>query len=149
MTIHGKPCYKVKKVDLDRFLEKQGISMNIHGEGERISMNNQGISMKETLKEVVRETITEERNQLMKPLEEQALYRLGRIEQENIFLRAKVETLLQENSELQEKIKALPDLQQEKDLAEEEAKNYLATIEELKRRLQAEQTRPWYRRIFS
>ena len=75
---------------MERFIEKHGISMNIHGEDNRISMNNQGISMKETFKEVVRETIAEERNQLMKPIEEQALYRLGILEMKlNIFRRKK------------------------------------------------------------
>ncbi len=143
------------------------------------------------IKTAVREVIEAERNQLMKPLEEQALYRLGRIEQENIFLKAKVETLLQENQVLQEQVRALPgpsiieekekDIQvlqgQVRDLeglhrkekeekekqidlhrqemeqircqGEEEGKNYLATIEELKRRLQQEEARPWYRKLFS
>jgi hypothetical protein len=108
MTIQGKPCYKVKRSDMERFIEKHGISMNIHGEGERISMNNQGISMKETFKEVVRETIAEERNQLMKPIEEQALYRLGILENEVKHLQAEKEVLRQENELLSEQVKALP-----------------------------------------
>lgn len=108
MTIQGKPCYKVKRVDLERFIEKHGISMNIHGENDRISMNNQGISMKETFKEVVKETIAEERNQLMKPIEEQALYRLGILENEVKHLQAEKATLRQENELLREQVKALP-----------------------------------------
>jgi len=108
MTIQGKPCYKVKKSDLERFIEKHGISMNIHSEDNRISMNNQGISMKETFKEVVRETIAEERNQLMKPIEEQALYRLGILENEVKHLQAEKTTLRQENELLREQVKALP-----------------------------------------
>ncbi|MEQ8223632.1 MAG: helix-turn-helix domain-containing protein, partial [Candidatus Eremiobacterota bacterium] len=108
MTIQGKPCYKVKKSDLERFIEKHGLSMNIHCEDNRISMNNQGISMKETFKEVVRETIAEERNQLMKPIEEQALYRLGILENEVKHLQAEKATLRQENELLREQIKALP-----------------------------------------
>jgi len=108
MTIQGKPSYKVKRADLERFIEKQGISMNIHGESDRISMNNQGISMKETFKEVVRETIAEERNQLMKPIEEQALYRLGILENEVQHLQAEKATLRQENELLREQVKALP-----------------------------------------
>lgn len=115
MTIQGKPCYKVKKSDLERFLEKQGISMNIHSNNDRISMNNQGISMhnqgdilKETLKEVVRETISEERNQLMRPLEEQALYLVGELKNEVKHLQAEKETLRHENELLREQVKALP-----------------------------------------
>ena len=50
----------------------------------------------EILKTAIKDVIEAERGQLMKPLEDQALYRLGRMEQENIFLKAKVETLLQE-----------------------------------------------------
>lgn len=33
--------------------------------------------------------------------------------------------------------------------AEEEGNNYLATIEELKKRLEAEEKKPWYRKLFS
>lgn len=64
--------------------------------------------MKETFKEVVKETIAEERNQLMKPIEEQALYRLGILENEVKHLQAEKATLRQENELLREQVKALP-----------------------------------------
>lgn len=41
------------------------------------------------------------------------------------------------------------ELQQVWKQAEEEGKNYLATIEELKKRLQAEEQKPWYKKLFS
>jgi len=59
---------------------------------------------KDDMKQVIEEVLEAKQSQLMKPIEEQALYRLGRIEQENTFLKAKVETLLQEL----EQYKSLP-----------------------------------------
>lgn len=56
------------------------------------------------MQDAIFQAITKQQSQLMKPIEDQALYRLGRMEQENTFLRAKVETLLQEI----EQYKALP-----------------------------------------
>ncbi|MEQ8192495.1 MAG: helix-turn-helix domain-containing protein [Candidatus Eremiobacterota bacterium] len=63
--------------------------------------------------------------QLMKPIEEQALYRLGGLEKENIFLRQKVETLIQEL----EQYKALPWQIEERD---EEIKSLEAKLKEEK-----------------
>ncbi len=115
---------------------------------------------KEDIKTTIEEVLGAKQSQLMKPIEDQALYRLGRIEQENTFLKEKVETLLQENLELQEKIKSLPDLQAEQKNMEE---LHMAELEAL--RLQAEEeqkviveawqkkinelSRPWYRKLFS
>jgi hypothetical protein len=168
---------------------------------------------KDDMKQVIEEVLEAKQSQLMKPIEEQALYRLGRIEQENSFLKAKVETLLQEleqykslpgpadvekiQKENQEKEKDLiiqiemerkekedlksisetiqketeeknrrklseletrqkeqdelhrQELKQAWKQTEEEGKNYLATIEELKKRLEAEEKKPWYRKLFS
>jgi len=55
-------------------------------------------------RKAIEEVLETKQTQLMKPLEELATYRLGRIEQENSFLKAKVETLLQEL----EQYKSLP-----------------------------------------
>lgn len=89
-----------------------------------------------TLKEVVKETIAEERNQLMKPIEEQALYRLGGLEKENLFLKERLETVINEYKELQDKIKALPDLQKEKENIE---KQLLEEKKELESKLKQEE----------
>jgi len=166
------------------------------------------------IKTAIEEVLEAKQSQLMKPLEEQALYRCGVLENEVKHLQAEKDTLRQENELLREQVKALPDLQtiqeKEKDLiiqiemerkekedlksmgetirketeeklkqseeihrkelearqeeqnelhrqelkqvwkqAEDEGKNYLATIEELKKRLQAEEKKPWYRKLFS
>lgn len=66
------------------------------------TLNNS--ELKENLKEILEQFFTEKETQLMKPLEQQALYRLGRVEQENEFLRQQNETL---RNEL-EAVKALP-----------------------------------------
>jgi len=64
---------------------------------------------KEELKEVIQEFFTTKQAELMRPIEEMALYKLGAVDKENTFLKARLETVLQENQELQEKVKALPD----------------------------------------
>ena len=69
--------------------------------------------------------------QLMKPIEEQALYRLGGLEKENIFLRQKVETLIQEL----EQYKALPWQIEERD---EEIKSLERKLKEEKEILKAQ-----------
>ncbi len=66
--------------------------------------------------------------QLMKPIEEQAIYRLGGLEKENLFLRQKVETLIQEL----EQYKALPWQIEERD---EEIKSLEAKLKEEKEEL--------------
>ncbi len=60
---------------------------------------------------------------------------------EDLFLKEKLEKLLQENIELQDSIKALPDDEEYKTLKEQlktiekENKDLIATIEELKKKL--------------
>ncbi len=155
---------------------------------------------RDTIKEVISEYFQDRDTQLMKPLEELATYRVGKLEAENKFLQEKLETVLQENKLLQDNIKALPDrqevesqekkileqseniriLQKEKEIImdlreqvdkekgeleikmeelqegqkaeiqslKEEEKNYIATIEELKRRLEDEEKKPWWKKIF-
>jgi len=218
---NGKQVITVKKSELERVFNipvntchdrssqmeshvNTGNDMSIHG--------NTGVT-KEEIKEVIQEFFTSKQSELMKPIEEMSLYKLGAVEKENVFLRERLETMRQENELLREQVKALPDLQtiqeKEKDLiiqiemerkekedllsrgetirqeqeekhrkelearqkeqeelkksmeearqeltqarkqTEEEGKNYLATIEELKKRLEAEEKKPWYRRLFS
>ena len=185
----GQTIYKVKKADLESFLghplkedekpfphHEKPVTQNeetvFHSEKTDTQNEKPFFHLTpETLQDAIFQAITKQQSQLMKPIEDQALYRLGRIEQENSFLKAKVETLLQEIDQY----KALPmpvdqvkeklqgqeeqihsmeeahrrELQQVKKEAEDEQKNYLATIEELKNRLQAEEKKPWYRKLFS
>jgi len=69
---------------------------------------------KDEIREVMQEFFETKKAELVKPMEDQAIYRLGRIEQENLFLKQKLETILQENLELQAQVKVLPDLEQMK-----------------------------------
>jgi len=62
---------------------------------------------KTEVREVIEEYFEARETQLMKPLEQQAFYRVGRLESENSFLKEKLETVIEENRELREKYKAL------------------------------------------
>jgi len=64
---------------------------------------------KDNLKDTFREFLEEQKTELMKPLEQQALYKLGAVEKENLYLCERLETLRQENELLREQVKALPD----------------------------------------
>ena len=215
----GREVYRVEKKELQRVFkcnisgDISDISEDITGDiSSDISKDTSDIS-EDKIQKAIEKAISQQQAVFLKPIEDQALYRLGRIEQENSFLKAKVETLLQEleqykslpgptdvekmQKENQEKEKDLiiqiemerkekedlksmgetirketeeklkqseeihrkelearnelhrQELQQTWKQAEEEQKNYLATIEELKKRLEAEEKRPWYRRLFS
>jgi hypothetical protein len=63
---------------------------------------------KDDMKQAIEEVLEAKQSQLMKPLEQQALYKLGSVEKENIFLRERLETLRQENELLSEQVKMLP-----------------------------------------
>jgi len=148
----GKQVITIEKSELERFLNTDGkTGYNTLKQEVKPCYNSDitDVITRQNLKETFQEFLEEQKTQLMKPIEDQALYQLGRMEQENTFLKAKVETLLQENQELQEKIKALPDLQtiqeKEKDLItqielerqekEEQKARHLSDIEEQKRNM--------------
>ncbi len=65
-------------------------------------------NLKESMREVIEEFFEVKQSQLMKPIEEQALYRLGILETEVKHLMAEKETLRQENELLKEQVKCLP-----------------------------------------
>ncbi len=62
----------------------------------------------ENLQEAIFQAISQQQNQLMKPMEEQALYIAGKLSTENQFLKDRLETLRQENELLREQVKILP-----------------------------------------
>ncbi len=119
MIKSGKQVITIEKQELERFL-----GCSIKGDttsGKQDTINNSidattgkqdtiigsiydKTLTKSDIKELFQELIQEQNTIIMKPIEEQALYRLGKIEQENNFLKAKVETLLQEL----EQYKSLP-----------------------------------------
>ncbi len=96
IPIRGKVIKKINKSELERIYGPFPLEANRSESKIPIySIGSESIPL-EILKTAIKDVIEAERAQLMKPLEDQSLYRLGRMEQENIFLKAKVETLLQE-----------------------------------------------------
>jgi len=63
----------------------------------------------ENYKKAIEEVLEAKQSQLMKPMEEQALYRCGLLENEVKHLQAEKETLRQENELLRDQVKSLPD----------------------------------------
>lgn len=91
-----KTVKKIKKEDIVKFFRLDELESS--KQFKTVQNSSEGF------KEILEQFFQEKETQLMKPLESQALYRLGQVEKENEFLKAKVETLLQEL----EKFKALP-----------------------------------------
>jgi len=112
MIKSGKQVITIEKQELERFLgyPVKGDTTNdsidtTTGKQDTISGSIYDKTLtKSDIKELFQELIQEQNTLIMKPMEEQSLYRLGRVEQENSFLKAKVETLLQEL----EQYKSLP-----------------------------------------
>lgn len=155
----GKKVQLIERVEIERFL---GFTNKYNG----VTMTD-NISNENSDNTIQLDTIKDN-------IEAMALYRLGKIESEYKFLQERYETVIQENTILNEKIKELPDkdmynrvqeenevkikelnelhheeIEQVKKQAEEEQKDLLATIEELKKRLQEEQSKSWFRKLFS
>jgi len=87
----GQQVWKVKKEDLETYL------------GRKLDQPvQQGFTLTEdTLTAVIQKAIQEQSTQLMKPMEESALFMVGKLSTENQFLREKIEALTQEIQELQ------------------------------------------------
>jgi hypothetical protein len=79
--------------------DESGRTRANEGKSEQIKVN-----LKENIREVIEEYFESKQTQLMKPIEEQSIFIAGKLSQENIFLKQKIETLLQEL----ELYKALP-----------------------------------------
>ena len=92
---------------------------------------------KEDLKETILEIFQEQQTQLMKPLEELATYRVGKLEAEKQFLEDKVITLLEENEGLKTQIKALPgpveEVKEKLEILEMEVNTFRKKSEELEK----------------
>lgn len=134
---NGKSFKLINEEDLKQFISNRLIT----GNNQVNTPGKSGESI--DIKQLVKEAIKEEQSAIMKPLEQQALYRLGKVEQENTFLKERIETLLQENQGLHEQMKLLPDLK-EVLVLREECETYKlsasAGLEE-KKRLQEEKSR--------
>jgi len=109
---NGKQVITVKKSELERVFNipvntchDTSSHMASHvNTGNDMSIHVNPPVTKEEIKEVIQEFFTTKQAELMKPIEEMSLYKLGAVEKENTFLKAKVETLLQEL----EQYKSLP-----------------------------------------
>lgn len=91
--------------------------------------------IQEQVKKAFIETIQEQQATLLKPLEEQALYRVGRLEELVKHLEAEKEFLRVENETLKSEMKALPDLKQLESLEaekENQAKKLLEQSENIR-----------------
>jgi len=109
---NGKEYLTVKKADIERIFniictDKDGRDNKIKEDSKNADMAEDIVKHEEhvtaeKLREVMEDFFSTKQAELVKPLEQQSLYRLGRVEQENQFLKEKLETLLEENRKLQE-----------------------------------------------
>lgn len=156
IVISGKKVTRIKEQDLVKFCNAFNISRynnNISGDmfndiSEYNTDKHSDIS--EEIKQAVNNSLSLYHKDFL-----EKVFNAGVLTKENQFLKDRLETVLQENTELQNTIKALPDneeygiLKEQLKNIEEENKDLVATIDELKKRLQAEEKRPWYRKLFS
>jgi len=87
-------------------------SEQIQNSSEQIQNSSEQVQNRfrteEEVNGIIEKVLSNHYSKLMKPIEEQALYRLGILENEVKHLQAEKETLRQENEILREQIKALP-----------------------------------------
>ncbi len=108
-VINGKEYMTVKKADIERIFNiictdkdsKIKEDLKNIDKGEDVVKGKEHLTA-EKVREVMEEFFSTKQAELVKPVEQQSLYRLGRVEQENQFLKEKLETLLEENRKLQE-----------------------------------------------
>jgi len=156
VSYNGKQVMTVNKSDIERIFNltcntgydsgiQSGIQSNTPVIQSVITKDDIKEIMIDNLKDVVttnklQEFFETKQSELVKPMEQQALYKLGAVEKENIFLREKLEIIRQENELLQEQVKSLPNFQQEKDthkaqveLLEKEKADLLSRAETIKK----------------
>jgi chromosome segregation ATPase len=112
ITINDKQVTIIDKEDFERLFNIDNKQPN-----KQVTSNSQADNKQVTstmpevpdIKKIVVEAIQEQQAAIMKPIEEQALYRLGILENEVKHLAAEKETLRQENDQLREEMKLLPD----------------------------------------
>ena len=109
---HGKELIYVANKDLEEFLgetvKQHETTWNPTYGKTWENMEQHGVTIEEIVKKAINEAVGQRETQLMKRIEDQALYKLGAVEKENLFLRERLETIRQENELLREQIKALP-----------------------------------------
>ncbi|MEQ8186897.1 MAG: hypothetical protein ABRQ39_02905 [Candidatus Eremiobacterota bacterium] len=108
--INGKEYLTLKKKDIERVFniicpeseEDKVMESSTHTDKAEHVVRDEEHLTAEKVREVMEEFFSTKQAELVKPVEQQSLYRLGRVEQENQFLKEKLETLLEENRKLQE-----------------------------------------------
>jgi len=174
ILIGAKEIKKVRKADIDEVygltIERNRIKSNqIESnqtnkidankietnriETNRIEINRIEMNLNEIITKAVQDVLENQKQQLMKPMEEQAMYVAGSLSKENKFLKERLETLIEENNLLREQMKALPgppeeihNLLQEKEKVinklnkekEEQIKEFLEEKETLKSNFEME-----------
>ncbi|RJR08365.1 hypothetical protein C4588_05845 [Candidatus Parcubacteria bacterium] len=91
----GKPVLNVKKSDLITVFgmsDKTGLKQ----EEKTVLNTDKTVLTEDKFKILIEEFFQEKETKLMKPLEEMAIFRVGKLEAEKQFLKDKVDTLLQE-----------------------------------------------------
>jgi len=115
VQLQGIEVKKVKKDDIIRLFGNYKNNEQLHATATQVQEATKQLhatatqmpsseERKAEIREVIEQFFSVKQAELVKPIEQQSLYRLGKVEQENHFLKAKVETLLEEI----EKYKALP-----------------------------------------
>jgi len=152
--IGAKKIKYVQKSDIERFFcisernkQMHAFASETNKDKQKESMQNKekqkesmqsNANLKESMREVIEEFFEVKQSQLMKPIEEQALYRLGILETEVKHLLAEKETLRHENELLREQVKALPgpgELETKENtilLLQKEKEDLLTQVEEYK-----------------
>ncbi len=140
IVISGKKVVRIKELELERFCNKYNISRYISNTSDSITgdISDSNMSLSVFQKDFL-----------------DKIFNAGMITSENKFLKERLETVIEENKELQNAIKALPDTEEYSSLKEQlkniekENIDLLATIEELKKRLQEEEKKSWLKKLFS
>ncbi len=117
--VQGVEIKKVKKADIARLykiLQVPSSASQVPADAVKCQQVPSGARQmpssaerKTEIREVIEEFFEQKQTQIMQPMQDQALYIAGALTKENEFLRQKIETIRLENSDLQEKIKMLPD----------------------------------------
>ncbi len=121
VEINGKQVITIKREDLARILpnsSNQSVISDNQSDIHAVISDNQSsnhMEISEKVLQVMEEFFDRKQAEILKPMEQQALYLAGSLSKENQFLKERLETVLNEYKELQDKMKALPDLQKEKE----------------------------------
>jgi len=134
----GQTVFQVKQQDLEGFLKckLEDVKKDEIPHVKTILQDDKTVfqltqeSLQEAISHGISQAISQQQQQLTKPLEEMASFRCGVLENEVKHLQGEKETLRQENEILREQLKLLPD--KEKELKDLEA-SHLQELENLRK----------------